>query len=278
VVSGARLPYELQPRPENSENGSDDGFYSEDDEADSEDGSSTTELKQRFFEIVDIIDNLYKLSVRIRSPSLRSRSLKAASFRIVDPDTGVDMFEEYSQYDLLYVRELIRCLRAPNSESQVEKGEEEDTFLIQRLGKSITLRRRQFKYWKRHREKLGVISDPEEPPQGQDRQLPQPELHHHQSLEAEAGNVVVFAVQASPSEKVPKSLLSGTEVTHHHQSLDEMVDTQSVTSYATTTKDLSGRRIELPSPPRAADGERDFECPYCYIICPSRYSRGPSWR
>jgi len=188
------------------------------------------------------------------------------------------MFEQYSQYDLQYVRELIRCLRAPNSESHEAKKEEDDNLLIERLSKSITLRRRQFKYWKRHREKLGVISEPEEAPQVRDRQVSQPELHRHQSLEAEAGNVVAIAVQASASEKAPKSLLSGTEVTHHHQSLDEMVDTQSVTSYATTTKDLSGRRIELPSPPRAADGEREFECPYCYIICPSRYSRGPSWR
>ena len=66
MISRTRLPYELQPRPEKEEQESDDGFFSEDDD-ESQDGSPNTELEQRFFEIVDIIDNLYKLSVRICS-------------------------------------------------------------------------------------------------------------------------------------------------------------------------------------------------------------------
>lgn len=41
---------------------------------------------------------------------------------------------------------------------------------------------------------------------------------------------------------------------------------------------MHGKGVELPPPPRAADGEKDFECPYCYIICPARYGRGRAWR
>ena len=186
------------------------------------------------------------------------------------------MFEQYSHFDLLYTSELVRYLREPNVKPQ-ENTEKGDDYLVQRLSKAITLRRRQFKYWKRHRDKLGVITTSEEPTE-HDRAAPPPELHRHVSIEAQAEDVVVTVTKAPTSEKVPKSLLSGTEVTHHHQSLDEIVDSQSVTSYATTTRDLSGRGVELPSPPRAADGERDFECPYCYIICPARYGRGRSWR
>lgn len=73
-------------------------------------------------------------------------------------------------------------------------------------------------------------------------------------------------------------MLSGTEATHHHQSLDEIVDTKSVTSYAVTVTDIHGKGVNLPPPPISANGERDFECPYCYIICPARYGRGRSWR
>ena len=51
-----------------------------------------------------------------------------------------------------------------------------------------------------------------------------------------------------------------------------------MTSYAVTVKDLHGKGVELPPPPRVADGEKDFECPYCYIICPARYGRGRAWR
>ena len=73
-------------------------------------------------------------------------------------------------------------------------------------------------------------------------------------------------------------MLSGTEATHHHQSLDDIVDAKSVTSYAATVTDIHGKGVNLPPPPKGADGERDFECPYCYIICPARYGRGRPWR
>lgn len=85
-------------------------------------------------------------------------------------------------------------------------------------------------------------------------------------------------LKEAPSQKTGKTMLSGTEATHHHQSLDEIVDTKSVTSYAVTVTDIDGKGVNLPPPPKHADGERDFECPYCYIICPARYGRGRSWR
>jgi O-acetyl-ADP-ribose deacetylase (regulator of RNase III) len=51
-----------------------------------------------------------------------------------------------------------------------------------------------------------------------------------------------------------------------------------VTSYAATVTDIHGKGVSLPPPPKDADGARDFECPYCYIICPARYGRGRPWR
>lgn len=98
------------------------------------------------------------------------------------------------------------------------------------------------------------------------------------TLEALPDVPMVTIDKEAPSQKTGRTLLSGTEATQHHQSLDEIVDTKSVTSYAVTVKDLHGRGVELPPPPRAADGEKDFECPYCYIICPARYGRGRAWR
>jgi hypothetical protein len=98
------------------------------------------------------------------------------------------------------------------------------------------------------------------------------------TLEAHPDVPIITTNREAPSQKTGKTLLSGTEATQHHQSLDEIVDTKSVTSYAVTVKDLHGKGVELPPPPRAADGEKDFECPYCYIICPARYGRGRAWR
>lgn len=95
------------------------------------------------------------------------------------------------------------------------------------------------------------------------------EVQRHDTLEAQVGGASIPMLKGVASERTGKTLLSGTEATHHHQSLDEMVDSKSVTSYATTVRDLTGKGIDLPPPPKAADGEKDFECPYCFIICPA---------
>jgi hypothetical protein len=109
--------------------------------------------------------------------------------------------------------------------------------------------------------------------------IDRPTLHQrNDTLEVLPEIPAIITHQEAHSQKTGKTLLSGTEATHHHQSLDEIVDTKSVTSYAVTVKDLHGKGVELPPPPRAADGDKDFECPYCYIICPARYGRGRAWR
>jgi hypothetical protein len=149
IVGEVRLPYELQPKPERTESDEDDdddddGFFDDDD--DDEEGGSRTELSMRFAEIVDIIDNLYKLSVRIRTPTIRSRSLKAANYQPRDPETGVDLLSAYADYDLQHVKELLSHLRQPHDEDSQSTDYD---YLTIRLSAAITLRRRQFKYWKR---------------------------------------------------------------------------------------------------------------------------------
>lgn len=150
IISEARLPYELQTKPETTDeenNDDDDDFFDEDDDED-DDAGSQTELSMRFSEVVDIIDNLYKLSVRIRTPTIRSRSLKAATYKPKDPETGVDILSTYAEYDLQHVKELLRYLRHPR-EGESESADYE--YLATRLSAAITLRRRQFKYWKRRK-------------------------------------------------------------------------------------------------------------------------------
>ncbi|KAH8725262.1 hypothetical protein GQ44DRAFT_681650 [Phaeosphaeriaceae sp. PMI808] len=276
VVSESRLPYELQPKTENSDTEDEDDDFFDKDESDEGEGGSQTELSMRFADIVDIIDNLYKLSVRIRTPTIRSRSLKAATYNPKDPETGVDILSTYASYDLEHTRELIDCLRQPYRE---EGNGNDDEYISSRLSAAITLRRRQFKYWKRHRDKLGISTVLEGKSSLEQSVLnPLVTIQPNNVLDVQPRVPVTSMPKEAYSEKTGKTLLSGTEATQHHQSLDEIIDTKSVTSYAVTVKDLHGKGIELPRPPRAADGERDFECPYCYIICPARYGRGRAWR
>jgi hypothetical protein len=122
------------------------------------------------------------------------------------------------------------------------------------------------------RDKLGHSSSVDEleaPQQLPTAVRPSAELQRNDTLEVNVPTTNSSPLHETVSEKTGKTLLSGTEATHHHQSLDDIVDSKSVTSYATTVRDLSGKGIELPPPPRAAMGDKDFECPYCFIICPS---------
>ncbi|KAL1793659.1 hypothetical protein ACET3X_008641 [Alternaria dauci] len=274
VVSGARLPYEAQTSTDEvEEDENDDGFFSEEDDSDSDEPRN--ELKMRFEEVVDIIDNLYKLSVRIRTPSIHSRSLKASSYAPTDPETGVDILGAYAELDKKHVQELLLQLRQPHASG----NQEEQASLLERLSSSITLRRRHFKYWKRHRDKLGASAIPEEtsePIVPALHQAPNP-VHNNDFVNVPTTPEITTS-RPTPSQKTGKTLLSGTEATHHHQSLDDIVDTKSVTSYAVTVKDLHGKGIELPPPPKAANGDKDFECPYCWIVCPARYGKGRAWK
>lgn len=276
VASGARLPYEEQARPDMTEDDDDDGFFSaEEDDDDSSSDEPRTELKMRFREIVDIIDNLYKLSVRIRTPGLRSRSLKASSYTQKDPETGIDIFDMYAAQDLKHVQELVSHLRQPYVANDAQ---EDQDFLIKRLSASVTLRRRHFKYWKRHRDKLSASTMSDE---GQEPHVTAPfERPAAASDEIPQAHPVpiVAALREVSSQKTGKTMLSGTEVTQLHQSLDDIVDTKSVTSYAITVKDVHGKGIDLPPPPKSADGDKEFECPYCWIVCPARYGKGRAWR
>ncbi|KAF2012654.1 hypothetical protein BU24DRAFT_395691 [Aaosphaeria arxii CBS 175.79] len=280
VVSGSRLPYEQQvASAEPDEDEDQDDFFSEDEDEEGDDSNNPTppmtELEQRFLDVVDIIDNLYKLSVRIRQPTLRNRSLKAASYRPKDPETGVDILEQYAQWDLLHTRELITSLR----EGRTSQVQIENDALVDHLSFAVTLRRRQFKYWKRHRDKLAVPVMHETPAHNITPVVDRPDIPLQQdSAQPKIENPAITALKPTSSEKTGRTLLSGTEVTQHHQSLDEIIDSKSVTSYATTVRDLTGRGIELPPPPKSAHGDKDFECPYCFIICPARYGRGRSWR
>jgi hypothetical protein len=157
VVSEDRLPYELQPKPEKveEEEDDDDGFFDEDDEEEGDDSGSRTELSMRFAEIVDIIDNLYKLSVRIRTPTTRSRSLKAAAYKPKDPETGVDILDTYAAFDMQHIKELLHHLRQPHQDDSLSNDYD---YLITRLSAAVTLRRRHFKYWKRRKYMLCPFS------------------------------------------------------------------------------------------------------------------------
>jgi hypothetical protein len=171
VVSGSRLPYEKQqPSNEDQDSDSDESNCSSNDEALSEESRSdeennvpVSEMRHRLFGTIDILDNMYKLSRSIRAPALHTRLLKAASYKQVDKDTGVNIFDQLEVYDLAFTKDLYLEMRRKshqNSEAIPELNES-DLLFIKNQATSISRRRQQFMYWRSHREKLGMAVKPE---------------------------------------------------------------------------------------------------------------------
>ncbi|KAK1774720.1 hypothetical protein QBC45DRAFT_424228 [Copromyces sp. CBS 386.78] len=69
----------------------------------SQDGSDMDLLVEG---VRDPIDRLFKLAVWIRNPSSRITSPKVLRYRLLDPETGVDLLDVFKEFDYDYVSSL----------------------------------------------------------------------------------------------------------------------------------------------------------------------------
>ncbi|KAK2607025.1 hypothetical protein N8I77_005734 [Diaporthe amygdali] len=270
-----------------------------DDEDDEDDES---EIDLLLDGIRDPINRLFKVSTKIRNPSTRIGSSKAALFQKIDEETGVDFLQVIRKEDYDYVRSVFleyqknrACQehdpRAPPGETTIGDDQDEvwepirtvllnertgtDSFLIGRIAQANTLRRRQFAYWARHRDKL----------------------HHHTktSLSAKAPEV---GLRDAPAADLPKmgelpSLLaitkevavpSVTTATNLNIARLEAMDDRStwtVSEYAPSTWKPSREVIDFPPAPRPSRKtpfNEFFECPYCFTLCPRETLADKAWK
>ena len=279
VKTEARLPFEKLPKPEDSEPSDEE---SEEEELDEE---PPTELGLHMTTITEILGDLYKISFRIRNSATRPRPLKPSLYKEVDEETGVDKSTMYADLDKRHVEESLIQLRKEAAErmdmdpAEAAKILEEDMFLINRLAVTLTERRKVLRYWQRHAKKLAT--EPKEvkelvPVQSSSMAV----LNHNgQTLNTQGSVEGSQHVQIAPAPSATaKTILSGTVATGCHRKPDDMLDTKSVMSYASTSSDVDGNSVDLPSPPAIAFKQTEFLCPYCGIVCPSRYAKRRAWR
>ena len=261
-----------------------------DDEDSNTSDENDSELAERQSEIQDTIAHLYRLSFKMRNASHRSLSVKALSIKIADPETGEDLFSGYASFDYQHVLESLQQLRqvpqplTPDLQSARKGHNDIPTFLLERLSRAITNRRRYFAYWQRHALKLSCIVDESVAPQ----------KNPITSKETKAEELWVRLVAQSNNQDrlkavLPnrdnlmqisgsKTVISGTDISGYRNNLDDQLDTQTVISYATTAKDADGNLVDLPPPPADASSKPEFICPYCWVACPSRQGKGKSWQ
>lgn len=263
MVSGSRLAFEDQTQPDDLSDVSTDD--SEDD-----DGNFTRqrhELPMRLSSIADLVKKLYEPGFKIRDPRLRPPSSKAKGYREIDPDTGVDLFDAFPQFDRQHVDALLKFLRR-GRETPAVAGEDPD-YLVPRLAASITVRRKHFRYWEKHGKKLSLHSV--------SRITPVKATENTKPV-SQAKRDEMPWLSRPPGTDEPKTLMSMTEATKYQDNLDDMTEKGTIVSYASTTLDADGHCLQLPNPPPEALKGKDFVCPYCSVICPAKYGQRKTWR
>ena len=219
------------------------------------DDEAPQELEEPLAEIAldnirDTIDRLYRLSFRIRNPPTRLGFLKAKRERLIAED-GTDLTELVQAIDLKHVGDLMaKHLKMPPEEIR-------NHFLVQRLAKANTTRRQQFGLWRRHRLKV------------------------EQQIEGTGGskNIALHDGSGETSQQTSVTISQPTTATKIDPSIysDETQSVFTSSTFTPLSKEDQGREIVIPRLPRKVRG-KDFECPYCYILCPGRISNSSAWK
>lgn len=236
--------------------------------------------------ITSVLSDLYKLAFKIRNRTARLMSHKPAVYDEtvqVDEDTRVSVFASYEKYDRQFVEDSLSHLRkhfkiephqhSPNTISQ-ERPQWTDA-LAERLAKNTTTRRRILRYWQRHAEKLAHVDE------GKGSE----EKGREEKGNEEQGNEKITRLQEAVSRDSrtimsgsERPTMTGTEATTYNPVYDNIPDTVSVISFASTSFDMEGNTIEIPSMASSLLQLPGFVCPYCRILIPSLQGTGNAWK
>lgn len=248
----------------------------------------------------DPIDRLYKVSTKIRNPSSRLGSSRAARHQQIDEESGVDFLRAVEQADHDHIRSLFLQYQKARALQEHETvappkdavgGEDEDgvwepirtvlsqhraadSFLIRRIARANVRRRQQFMYWKKHQEKLArharssistqsVLTPGTEMPS-------QPLLERHISDDSP----IPLAEIAPPAA----SVTTATNLNVARLGAVENQSTFTLSEYAPSTWQPARDAVAFPPPPRAQSGGKFFECPYCFTFCPRGALADKAWK
>ncbi|KAK2768772.1 hypothetical protein FQN54_000628 [Arachnomyces sp. PD_36] len=230
------------------------------DDSEEEDFSSyqTEPLTKTYLDnITTTIDRLYSLSFKIRNPAMRIGLSKALKYTEVDPDTGVNLIEEYASLDQSHLAELFRSFghRSPDNLK--------NHYLVQRLARANTRRRQQFRYWRKRKVKYEKYPKPVEGALGNPQNL---------NIQMERDLRIVDGPRSAPSLPSTATALNPAQV-----KLEDDSSIISTTTFLIMADEKSGDHVSIPPPPAIDSDTKEFECPYCFTICPRKTITKKVW-
>lgn len=210
-----------------------------------------------------IIDRLYQLSFKIRNPATRLGFSKAQNYHQIDNETGIDLIAIFARFDRRHVEHVFLEFGTDIADEPVQK-------LVNRLAKANTRRRQQFKYWRARRNKIQAVSEP-----ARNTSLPIPSSN---VLGAPpTGQEQVLEVPPTVGQPAPSMPSTATRLDPAIVSLDDTTSVISTSTYPRLTKG-SELALEIPQLPKALRFKKEFECPYCHVLCSGRMGDTRLWK
>jgi hypothetical protein len=214
------------------------------------------ELEARLDAIDATITALYQMSFLVRNQGTRRlASAKAQNYQPRDPEAAA-LLESFVAFDRQHIDDLFRDLRRPRSDEgqpmatrsdHRSDGDSQDRALKARCLAASTARRRQLAYWKMHSSKLKSIAA-----------MPDvADLDHDATI------------------------YSGTEASGVFKRIEadfDLVEVHSLTSVASTVRDIDGNETEFPGPPERNSDDEPFECPFCFVLCQPEEAGRRRWK
>ncbi|KAL8676089.1 MAG: hypothetical protein Q9186_007357 [Xanthomendoza sp. 1 TL-2023] len=207
-----------------------------------------------------IIDRLYQLSFKIRNPVTRLGFSKAQNYQEIDKDTGLDLIPVIADFDRQHVEHVFLQLQKRNSTEDVRKH-----YLVKRLAKANTRRRQQFKYWRARRVKIQASSEP-----AKDSNFL---IRSSNVLGTEQQQLLETPMPGQPAPSMPST---ATRLDPAIVNLDDTTSIISTSTYAKLTKGPA-HDLEIPQLPKKLRGKKEFECPYCHVLCSGRLGSPRLW-
>ncbi|KAL6718528.1 hypothetical protein ACLMJK_004620 [Lecanora helva] len=221
--------------------------------------SATTALEN----VGAVIDRLYRLSFKIRRPATRFGLTKAQNYKQIDPETNIDLIDSFAGFDKAHVVETFAQYQTSHD---LDPQRLKDHYLVNRLAKANTRRRQQIGHWKYHKLKLDRSADM------MTSRAKVSALPYRQNL-GERQYLEVMPLPTAPTISMPSTATKAENVSLGVE------DAASVTSTSTYAAHFNDPEFNpsIPQLPEKIRKQKEFECPYCHILCSQRTSHNKAW-
>jgi hypothetical protein len=197
------------------------------------------------------VNKLYRLAFKIRNPAMRLGTSRSLRYSEYDKETGVDLIEQFAVVDYQYIRDLFHSY---------DSSHPENYYLISRLAKANTRQRQQFRYWKKRKEAFKKMSMTD--------LIDDKEQREHLAVPG------MKPINLAPSQPSTATWLNADKVGLDN---DDAISVSSKVSFLPSSDNHDTDTISLPPPPRLTPEVKEFECPYCFTICPQKLAGKRNW-